>query len=61
MHWAVLLQLAVTRLVFAARTVALRLQIYGDEFKGARSEERVFADYVLCNLILFLVVANFMG
>lgn len=28
---------------------------------GGRSLERCFAEYVLCNMVLFLVVMNFMG
>ena len=42
-------------------SVSLRLQVNPlNDFKG-RSEERAFADYLFCNLILFLVVFNFMG
>lgn len=32
----------------------------GGEVAG-RSFERCFAEYVLCNMVLFLVVMNFMG
>jgi oligosaccharyltransferase complex subunit epsilon len=41
--------------------VSLRMQINPEnEFKD-RSEQRAFADYLFCNIILFLVVFNFMG
>lgn len=43
------------------RTVSLRMQINPEnEFKD-RTEQRAFADYLFCNIILFLVVFNFMG
>ncbi|OQR92618.1 dolichyl-diphosphooligosaccharide-protein glycosyltransferase subunit [Achlya hypogyna] len=46
-------------------TVSLRMQINptnAEAFSSApRSAERAFADYLFCNLILFLVVMNFMG
>ncbi|OQR96028.1 acyl-CoA synthetase [Thraustotheca clavata] len=46
-------------------TVSLRMQINptnAEAFDSApRSSERAFADYLFCNLILFLVVMNFMG
>ncbi|CAM9420794.1 unnamed protein product, partial [Phaeothamnion confervicola] len=41
-------------------TVSLRLQVDASNM-AKRSPERAFADYVICNLILFLVVFNFMG
>jgi hypothetical protein len=41
-------------------TVSLRLQVTSDYF-GGRTRERAFADFVVGNLVLFLVVANFMG
>ncbi|DBA03565.1 TPA: hypothetical protein N0F65_011466, partial [Lagenidium giganteum] len=41
--------------------VSLRMQINPEnEFKD-RTEQRAFADYLFCNIILFLVVFNFMG
>eukprot|EP00743_Colponemidia_sp_Colp-15_P006497 GILK01006995.1.p1 GENE.GILK01006995.1~~GILK01006995.1.p1 ORF type:complete len:119 (+),score=9.19 GILK01006995.1:41-358(+) len=41
-------------------TVCLRLQVNPkNEFRV--TPERAFADYLLCNIILFLVVFNFMG
>ncbi|KAF0693293.1 Aste57867_15727 [Aphanomyces stellatus] len=46
-------------------TVSLRMQI--DPSNAAafaadpRSPQRAFADYLFCNLVLFLVVMNFMG
>lgn len=45
----------------AIYAVSLRMQINPEnEFKD-RSEQRAFADYLFCNIILFLVVFNFMG
>lgn len=42
-------------------TASLRMQVNpANKFSGI-SEERAFADYLLCNFILHLVVANFMG
>merc|ERR1711879_1141976 len=42
-------------------TVSLRMQVNpANKFSGI-SEERAFADFLLCNFILHLVVANFMG
>lgn len=45
------------------RTVCLRMQLdpTNKDFKDSISPERAFADYVLCNLVLFLAVWNFMG
>lgn len=44
-------------------TVCLRMQLdpTNKDFKDSISPERAFADYVLCNLVLFLAVWNFMG
>jgi len=48
-------------LLLSRSAVSLRMQINPDnEFKD-RTEQRAFADYLFCNLILFLVVFNFMG
>jgi oligosaccharyltransferase complex subunit epsilon len=42
-------------------TVSLRMQVNpANKFVGI-TEERAFADFLLCNFILHLVVANFMG
>ncbi|CAH0487649.1 unnamed protein product [Peronospora effusa] len=41
--------------------VSLRMQINPENNFGDRTEQRAFADYLLCNIILFLVVFNFMG
>lgn len=41
--------------------VSLRMQINPDNDFGDRTEQRAFADYLFCNIILFLVVFNFMG
>ena len=51
--------LALTKLLHA---VCLRMQIdpANPDFKGM-SPERAFADYVLCNALLHLVIWNFMG
>lgn len=52
---------ALLMLSLSRSTVSLRMQINPDnEFKD-RTEQRAFADYLFCNLILFLVVFNFMG
>jgi oligosaccharyltransferase complex subunit epsilon len=42
--------------------VSLRLQVdpSNSDFKGI-SPERAFADYVLANLVLFLVMWNYIG
>ncbi|KAA6418807.1 MAG: defender against cell death [Trebouxia sp. A1-2] len=47
---------------FCVLTVCLRMQIdpSNADFKGM-SPERAFADYVLCNGLLHLVIWNFMG
>ncbi|KAJ0391848.1 hypothetical protein P43SY_006045 [Pythium insidiosum] len=41
--------------------VSLRMQINPDNEFRDRTEQRAFADYLFCNIILFLVVFNFMG
>ncbi|RLN94469.1 hypothetical protein BBJ28_00005381 [Nothophytophthora sp. Chile5] len=41
--------------------VSLRMQINPENNFGDRTEQRAFADYLFCNIILFLVVFNFMG
>ncbi|CAM9292515.1 unnamed protein product, partial [Laminaria digitata] len=45
--------------------VALRMQVMeasgNGGVVGGRSLERCFAEYVVCNMVLFLVVMNFMG
>ncbi|TDH73811.1 hypothetical protein CCR75_005932 [Bremia lactucae] len=41
--------------------VSLRMQINPDNNFGDRTEQRAFADYLFCNILLFLVVFNFMG
>ncbi|KAG7386603.1 Dolichyl-diphosphooligosaccharide-protein glycosyltransferase subunit dad1 [Phytophthora pseudosyringae] len=41
--------------------VSLRMQINPENDFGGRTEQRAFADYLFCNIILFLVVFNFMG
>jgi len=47
-------------------TVALRIQVNGnnktteEKWRGL-TDERAFADYLLCNVILHLVVFNFLG
>eukprot|EP01023_Acetabularia_acetabulum_P042432 TRINITY_DN4191_c0_g2_i1.p1 TRINITY_DN4191_c0_g2~~TRINITY_DN4191_c0_g2_i1.p1 ORF type:complete len:117 (+),score=2.71 TRINITY_DN4191_c0_g2_i1:188-538(+) len=48
---------------FLVLTVCLRLQINpanSAEFKGL-TPEKAFADYVLCNCVLFLVVWSYIG
>lgn len=47
---------------FFVLTVCLRMQLdpTNKDFEGI-SPERAFADYVLCNCVLFLGVWNFMG
>jgi oligosaccharyltransferase complex subunit epsilon len=46
---------------FFVFTVCLRLQVANPhEFHGI-SKERAYADYVVCNVILFFVVFTFMG
>jgi len=41
--------------------ICLRLQVlYPEEFAGV-SREKAYADYILCNLILFFVVVTFIG
>ncbi|CAM9458663.1 unnamed protein product [Ectocarpus sp. 12 AP-2014] len=46
-------------------TVSLRMQVMEASDNGGvvrgRSLERCFAEYVVCNMVLFLVVMNFMG
>eukprot|EP00903_Cladosiphon_okamuranus_P007917 g7645.t1 len=46
-------------------TVSLRMQVMeaseNGGVVGGRSLERCFAEYVVCNMVLFLVVMNFMG
>ncbi|CAN0278729.1 unnamed protein product [Ascophyllum nodosum] len=46
-------------------TVSLRMQVVeaseSGGVVGGRSLERCFAEYVVCNIVLFLVVMNFMG
>jgi oligosaccharyltransferase complex subunit epsilon len=46
--------------VASLRAVSLRMQMTSAEFE-TRSKERAFADFVVCNVVLFLVVTNFMG
>ncbi|CAI5729726.1 unnamed protein product [Hyaloperonospora brassicae] len=41
--------------------VSLRMQINPTNNFQDRTEQRAYADYLFCNLILFLVVFNFMG
>lgn len=45
--------------------VSLRMQVMeaseNGGVVGGRSLERCFAEYVVCNMVLFLVVMNFMG
>ncbi|TMW69089.1 hypothetical protein Poli38472_001245 [Pythium oligandrum] len=41
--------------------VSLRMQINPENEFRDRTEQRAFADYLFCNIILFLVVFNFMG
>eukprot|EP01026_Neomeris_dumetosa_P028542 TRINITY_DN230_c0_g2_i4.p3 TRINITY_DN230_c0_g2~~TRINITY_DN230_c0_g2_i4.p3 ORF type:complete len:113 (+),score=2.02 TRINITY_DN230_c0_g2_i4:94-432(+) len=48
---------------FLVLTVCLRLQVNpenSDQFKGL-TPEKAFADYVLCNCVLFLVVWSYIG
>ncbi len=40
--------------------VSLRMQLTSEEALG-RSKERVFAEFVVCNVLLFLFATNFMG
>ncbi|CAN0263797.1 unnamed protein product [Pylaiella littoralis] len=46
-------------------TVSFRMQVMeaseSGGVVGGRSLERCFAEYVVCNMVLFLVVMNFMG
>ncbi|CAI0473014.1 unnamed protein product [Linum tenue] len=46
----------------AVLAVCLRIQVNKDnkEFKDV-APERAFADFILCNLVLHLVIMNFMG
>jgi len=41
--------------------VSLRMQLNPENKFGDRTEQRAFADYLFCNMLLFLVVFNFMG
>ena len=47
---------------FSTSAVCLRMQVdpSNHDFKG-RSPERAFADYVLCNCLLHLIIWNYMG
>eukprot|EP01025_Chloroclados_australasicus_P024764 TRINITY_DN2483_c0_g1_i1.p4 TRINITY_DN2483_c0_g1~~TRINITY_DN2483_c0_g1_i1.p4 ORF type:complete len:113 (-),score=4.78 TRINITY_DN2483_c0_g1_i1:521-859(-) len=48
---------------FLVLTICLRLQVSAnnrDQFKGL-TPEKAFADYVLCNCVLFLVVWSYIG
>eukprot|EP00891_Asterochloris_glomerata_P000019 jgi/Astpho2/19/e_gw1.00001.65.1_t len=47
---------------FFVLTVCLRMQVdpSNHDFEG-RSPERAFADYVLCNCLLHLIIWNYMG
>jgi len=46
---------------FFVFTVCLRLQVTNkSEFHGI-SDERAYADFVVCNILLFFVVVTFMG
>lgn len=40
--------------------MSLRLHLTDSDFKN-RSEGQAFAEYVLCNLVLFLAAFNFIG
>lgn len=42
-------------------TAGLRLQLTNSAEFGKRSSYQAFAEYILCNLVLFLAVFNFMG
>eukprot|EP00298_Acanthocystis_sp_HF-20_P022547 c30535_g1_i1.p1 GENE.c30535_g1_i1~~c30535_g1_i1.p1 ORF type:complete len:111 (+),score=36.57 c30535_g1_i1:50-382(+) len=42
-------------------TICLRKQVVSPKDFGNISQERAFADYVVCNVVLFLTVFNFMG
>ncbi|CAE7656227.1 DAD1 [Symbiodinium sp. KB8] len=42
-------------------TVGLRMQVTDPGKFGGRSQQAAFADYVLCNIVLFLVTLNFIG
>eukprot|EP01102_Stenamoeba_stenopodia_P002924 TRINITY_DN1285_c0_g1_i1.p1 TRINITY_DN1285_c0_g1~~TRINITY_DN1285_c0_g1_i1.p1 ORF type:complete len:112 (-),score=26.98 TRINITY_DN1285_c0_g1_i1:53-388(-) len=42
-------------------TVSLRMQVDPQNKFENISKERAFADYVVCNIILFFTVFNFMG
>lgn len=46
---------------FFVFTVCLRLQIVNPKDFGNLTGEQAFAAYVTCNLLLFFVVATFMG
>uniref|UniRef100_A0AAV1V0N8 Dolichyl-diphosphooligosaccharide--protein glycosyltransferase subunit OST2 n=1 Tax=Peronospora matthiolae TaxID=2874970 RepID=A0AAV1V0N8_9STRA len=41
--------------------VSLRMQVNPANNFQDRTEQRAYADYLFCNIILFLVVFNFMG
>ncbi|MQL93806.1 hypothetical protein Taro_026457 [Colocasia esculenta] len=64
--WDISLQLFPLRSAFLCRTavlaVCLRIQVNKEnkEFKD-RPPERAFADFVLCNMVLHLVITNFLG
>ncbi|CAN1259721.1 Dolichyl-diphosphooligosaccharide--protein glycosyltransferase subunit DAD1 [Linum perenne] len=47
----------------AVLAVCLRIQVNKDnkDFKQDLAPERAFADFVLCNLVLHLVIMNFLG
>lgn len=53
------------RRFFVPFPVSLRMQVMeaseSGGVVGGRSLERCFAEYVVCNMVLFLVVMNFMG
>lgn len=44
-----------------AFAVSLRLRITSPEFKGIVSERQAFAEFVMCCLVMYFMVACFMG
>lgn len=60
MIWSLSVSLSDYDMIFCSLAVSLRMQLKDDDLKF-RSPQRAFADYVFCNLILFLTMWNFMG
>ncbi|KAK1943371.1 Dolichyl-diphosphooligosaccharide--protein glycosyltransferase subunit DAD1 [Phytophthora citrophthora] len=55
------MKIVIVTYIFLLCVVSLRMQINPENSFDGRTEQRAFADYLFCNIILFLVVFNFMG